>query len=227
MQGKPIPSVSPPSACRPAPFPPMPPTISTSPTGGPGWTPPPTSRRGARRGITWFSVSPSCPAWAPWPRGPPAPTTSTSPSSGRTSSPTTRPTPSCAWGGSSTATGSGGRWPHPPTPPTSWPSGARSSPPCGPCPVRSSSSCWNPNGPSPTSYSPDQAYPGNAYVDYVGTDVYDNFWGTPFTSAASWVHQLNQQWGLDWLGCLRRRAQRAHRHPRVVRRVPHRRARPG
>ena len=60
--------------------------------------------------------------------------------------------------------------------------------------------CWNPNGPSPTTYSPDQAYPGNAYVDYVGTDVYDNFWGTPFTSAASWVHQLNQQWGLDWLG---------------------------
>jgi len=60
--------------------------------------------------------------------------------------------------------------------------------------------CWNPNGPSPTTYSPDQAYPGNAYVDYVGTDVYDNFWGTPFTSGASWVHQLNQQWGLDWLG---------------------------
>ena len=40
---------------------------------------------------------------------------------------------------------------------------------------------WNPNAPSPTTYSPDQAYPGNAYVDYVGTDVYDNFWGTPFT----------------------------------------------
>jgi len=60
--------------------------------------------------------------------------------------------------------------------------------------------CWNPNGPSPTPYRPDQAYPGDAYVDYVGTDVYDNFWGTPFTSGASWVHQLNQQWGLDWLG---------------------------
>jgi hypothetical protein len=60
--------------------------------------------------------------------------------------------------------------------------------------------CWNPNGPSPTTYPPDQAYPGDAYVDYVGTDVYDNFWGTPFTSDASWVHQLTQQWGLDWLG---------------------------
>ncbi len=58
---------------------------------------------------------------------------------------------------------------------------------------------WNPNGPSPTSYTAAQAYPGNAYVDYVGTDVYDNFWGTPFTPQASWVNQLQQQWGLDWL----------------------------
>jgi hypothetical protein len=59
--------------------------------------------------------------------------------------------------------------------------------------------CWNPNAPSPTTYTPQQAYPGNAYVDYVGTDVYDNFWGTPFTPEASWAHQLSQQWGLNWL----------------------------
>jgi hypothetical protein len=59
---------------------------------------------------------------------------------------------------------------------------------------------WNPNAPSPTTYTPAQAYPGDAYVDIVGTDVYDNFWGTPFTPAASWVHQLSQQWGLEWLG---------------------------
>jgi Glycosyl hydrolase family 26 len=58
---------------------------------------------------------------------------------------------------------------------------------------------WNPNGPSPTTYTPSQAYPGNAYVDYVGTDVYDNFWGTPFTPPVAWAHQLSQQWGLDWL----------------------------
>jgi hypothetical protein len=58
---------------------------------------------------------------------------------------------------------------------------------------------WNPNGPSPTSYTPDQAYPGNAYVDYVGTDDYDNFWGTPFTPAAAWANQLSQQWGFNWL----------------------------
>jgi len=58
---------------------------------------------------------------------------------------------------------------------------------------------WNPNGPSPTSYTPAQAYPGNSYVDYVGTDVYDNSWVTPFTPAVGWSNQLNQQWGLDWL----------------------------
>jgi hypothetical protein len=58
---------------------------------------------------------------------------------------------------------------------------------------------WNPNGPSPTTYDPGQAYPGDTYVDYVGTDVYDNFWSTPFTPLAGWIHQLSQQWGLDWL----------------------------
>jgi hypothetical protein len=58
---------------------------------------------------------------------------------------------------------------------------------------------WNPNGPSPTTYTPAQAYPGNSYVDYIGTDVYDNFWGTPFTPSVAWAHQLSQQWGLDWL----------------------------
>jgi Glycosyl hydrolase family 26 len=58
---------------------------------------------------------------------------------------------------------------------------------------------WNPNASSPTSYAPAQAYPGNAYVDYVGTDVYDNFWGKPFTPAVAWAHQLTHRWGLDWL----------------------------
>ena len=58
---------------------------------------------------------------------------------------------------------------------------------------------WNPNSASPTTYNPEQAYPGNAYVDYVGIDIYDNFWGSPFTPAVSWGHQLIQQWGLDWL----------------------------
>jgi hypothetical protein len=58
---------------------------------------------------------------------------------------------------------------------------------------------WNPNGPSPTSYTPDQAYPGDAYVDYVGTDQYDNSWFTPFTPANGWANDLSQQWGLSWV----------------------------
>ncbi len=61
---------------------------------------------------------------------------------------------------------------------------------------------WNPNAPSvpgPPTFQADQAYPGDAYVDYVGTDIYDNFWGTPFTPGAAWVNQLTEQWGLNWL----------------------------
>jgi hypothetical protein len=58
---------------------------------------------------------------------------------------------------------------------------------------------WNPNGPSPTSYNPGLAYPGDAYVDYVGTDNYDNFWGSPFKPLPAWIHQLSEQWGLNWL----------------------------
>jgi hypothetical protein len=58
---------------------------------------------------------------------------------------------------------------------------------------------WNPNAPSPTRFGADQVYPGDAYVDYVGTDVYDDFWGTPFIPPVAWAHQLSQQWGLNWL----------------------------
>ncbi|HTZ10323.1 MAG TPA: glycosyl hydrolase, partial [Acidimicrobiales bacterium] len=59
---------------------------------------------------------------------------------------------------------------------------------------------WNPNAPSPTPYTPDQAYPGDAYVDYVGTDVYDNYFGDgAFLPSVGWENQLQQQWGLDWL----------------------------
>ena len=58
---------------------------------------------------------------------------------------------------------------------------------------------WNPNGDGPTTYTPDQAYPGDAYVDYVGTDIYDNCWCTPFTPQAAWASQLSHNWGLNWL----------------------------
>ena len=59
---------------------------------------------------------------------------------------------------------------------------------------------WNANAPSPTPYDPSQAYPGDAYVDYVGTDVYDNYFGdAAFLPSVGWENQLQQQWGLDWL----------------------------
>jgi hypothetical protein len=58
---------------------------------------------------------------------------------------------------------------------------------------------WNPNGASPTSYTPDAAYPGNAYVDYIGTDVYDEYWGSPQTPQGSWANVVNESWGLSWL----------------------------
>ena len=59
---------------------------------------------------------------------------------------------------------------------------------------------WNPNAASPTGYAPDAAYPGDAYVDYVGTDIYDDYFGPgPRSATSAWANQLSQQWGLDWL----------------------------
>ena len=58
---------------------------------------------------------------------------------------------------------------------------------------------WNPNGDGPTSYSPDQAYPGSNYVDFIGSDVYGNCFSSPFTPQNGWADQLSQPWGLDWL----------------------------
>jgi len=59
---------------------------------------------------------------------------------------------------------------------------------------------WNPNGaPGTTSYTPDQAYPGDAYVDYVGTDLYDECWCSPQTPQNAWSGDLSAEWGLNWL----------------------------
>jgi len=58
---------------------------------------------------------------------------------------------------------------------------------------------WNPNGGGSTSWDLTQAYPGNAYVDYVGTDLYDEYWGTPQTPQGSWTNATNESWGLNWL----------------------------
>jgi hypothetical protein len=58
---------------------------------------------------------------------------------------------------------------------------------------------WNPNGGGSTSWDLEAAYPGSAYVDYVGTDVYDEFWGSSPTPRAAWSFAVNQTWGLNWL----------------------------
>jgi Glycosyl hydrolase family 26 len=58
---------------------------------------------------------------------------------------------------------------------------------------------WNPNLGGTTSWSLTAAYPGNAYVDYIGSDVYDEYWGTPQTPQNSWSNILTQSWGLNWL----------------------------
>ena len=58
---------------------------------------------------------------------------------------------------------------------------------------------WNPNLGGPTSWDLTQAYPGSAYVDYIGSDVYDEYWGTPQTPQNAWSNILSQSWGLNWL----------------------------
>jgi len=60
---------------------------------------------------------------------------------------------------------------------------------------------WNPNSSSDFggAYTPDQAYPGDAYVTYVGTDIYDSCWCSPATPRNAWRAQVSQAWGLRWL----------------------------
>ena len=60
---------------------------------------------------------------------------------------------------------------------------------------------WNPNAGSNHGrpYNPADAYPGNAWVDYIGTDLYDESWVSPMTPANAWAGQLQATWGLDWL----------------------------
>jgi hypothetical protein len=49
------------------------------------------------------------------------------------------------------------------------------------------------------SVAPDRAYPGDAYVDYVGADVYDNSWIADYHDAtARWSDFVNQAYGLQW-----------------------------
>jgi len=59
---------------------------------------------------------------------------------------------------------------------------------------------WNPDANrSYGRYTPSQAYPGNAYVDYIGVDLYDESWTQPITPAHAWSTYTTDGWGLDWL----------------------------
>ena len=58
---------------------------------------------------------------------------------------------------------------------------------------------WNLNGGS-DSVAPESVYPGDAYVDYIGTDVYDWRWASPgYTPEARWSWIVNQRYGLAWV----------------------------
>ena len=47
--------------------------------------------------------------------------------------------------------------------------------------------------------NPEAAYPGDAYVDYVGLDVYDQSWSANRADpAARWAEYLDQPYGLRW-----------------------------
>jgi hypothetical protein len=48
---------------------------------------------------------------------------------------------------------------------------------------------WNPDADAFTTagYSVTAAYPGNAYVNYIGLDIYDQSWATPQTPANAWA----------------------------------------
>ncbi len=47
--------------------------------------------------------------------------------------------------------------------------------------------------------APDKAYPGDAYVDYIGLDVYDQDWGPNYQDAdARWQRYMDQPYGLRW-----------------------------
>lgn len=57
---------------------------------------------------------------------------------------------------------------------------------------------WCPNI-SKDEIAPDQVYPGDAYVDYIGMDVYDQGWGPDWQEpAARWNKLVNEPYGLAW-----------------------------
>lgn len=59
---------------------------------------------------------------------------------------------------------------------------------------------WNPTiGDQNGSGNLANYYPGNAYVDYIGLDIYDIAWGNYPGASAEFAIQRNESYGLDWL----------------------------
>ena len=70
---------------------------------------------------------------------------------------------------------------------------------------------WNPTaGPEPEPAQ--NAYPGDAYVDYVGLDLYDQVWGIPQDPGLAWPRYLTEPNGLRWLSSFAT----AHHKPAVI-----------
>ena len=70
---------------------------------------------------------------------------------------------------------------------------------------------WNPTpGSSPVDLA--LAYPGDAYVDYVGLDVYDQVWDVAQDPVSAWNSYLTEDFGLRWLATFAQ----AHHRPVVI-----------
>jgi Glycosyl hydrolase family 26/Bacterial Ig-like domain (group 3) len=58
---------------------------------------------------------------------------------------------------------------------------------------------WNPTAGDQGIGDLANYYPGNAYVDYIGLDVYDEAWGLYAGIASQWNTDLTEPYGLNWL----------------------------
>ncbi len=70
---------------------------------------------------------------------------------------------------------------------------------------------WNPTAGSEPEPA-ENAYPGDAYVDYVGLDLYDQVWGIPQDPGLAWPRYLTEPNGLRWLASFAT----AHDKPAVI-----------
>ena len=58
---------------------------------------------------------------------------------------------------------------------------------------------WNPTAGDTGIGNLADYYPGNAYVDYIGLDLYDQSWATYAGISSEWNTYLTEPYGLDWL----------------------------